>query len=85
MHINSKSLLFIRSAVNLDQSALAKKVGVTQSMISAVEKGKRQLSVGLEHKIRCEIGLDDEMIRRLTELHYEINNRIAKQSNRSGA
>lgn len=76
MNIKAKVLPFIRSAVNLDQSALAKKVGVTQSMISAVEKGKRSLSVGLERKIRCEIGLDDEMIRRLTELHFEISNQI---------
>jgi transcriptional regulator with XRE-family HTH domain len=76
MQIKANALPFIRSAVNLDQSALAMKVGVTQSMISAVEKGKRPLSVGLERKIRREIGLDDEMIRCLTELHFEINNQL---------
>lgn len=74
MHIKAKALPFIRSAINLDQSVLAKKVGVTQSMISAVEKGKRPLSVGLERKIRSEIGLNDEIISHLTELYLEIKN-----------
>ncbi|MBT2722860.1 helix-turn-helix transcriptional regulator [Bacillus sp. ISL-46] len=77
MNIKANALPFIRSAINLDQSSLAKKVGVTQSMISAVEKGKRPLSVGLERKIRSEIGLNDDMISRLTKLYREINNLIA--------
>lgn len=52
MRIKAKVLPFIRPSIGLDQSGLAKKVGVTQSMISAIEKGKRPLSMALERKIR---------------------------------
>jgi transcriptional regulator with XRE-family HTH domain len=76
MRITAKSLQFVRLSVGFDQSALAKASGLSQGMVSAIERGERSLNSEVELKLRRAIGLSDEMIGKIIDLHWEIQKEV---------
>jgi len=67
-----------RKSQGLNQTAFARKLGVTQSYISQLENGKRTLQLGPVLRILCELGFS-------VEIGREEPKRIARGSTRSTA
>ena len=68
MRLTGDLIRMVRFSRKLTQAALAKKIGVTQPLISYIEGGVKHLTIEMELRIREALNLDDITIRKLTNL-----------------
>ena len=66
MRLTGDLIRMVRISRKFTQAALAKKIGVTQPLISYLEGGIKQLTIEMELRIREALNLDDMAIRKLS-------------------
>lgn len=72
MKLNNKSVRVIRTALGMERSELAEKVGISAPMVSLIENGNRKLSVMVEKRMLEVFGISDELLFRLTDVLHAI-------------
>ena len=68
MRLTGDLIRMVRFSRKLTQAALARKIGVTQPLISYIEGGVKHLTIEMELRIREALNLDDTTIRKLTNM-----------------
>ena len=68
MRLTGDLIRMVRFSRKLTQAALARKIGVTQPLISYIEGGVKHLTIEMELLIREALNLDDTTIRKLTNM-----------------
>ena len=67
MRMTGDLIRMVRISRKLTQAALAKKVGVTQALVSYLESEVKHLTIEMELSIRQALHLDETAIRKLTD------------------
>jgi transcriptional regulator with XRE-family HTH domain len=62
----------------MEQDDLARLSGVSQGLVTQIERGVRTLQTDVERKFRRSVGLSDETIARLKYLFRDVQNERSK-------
>jgi transcriptional regulator with XRE-family HTH domain len=66
--LTSKKVRSLRLLLGLKQQELADITGLSFSLISSIERGRRSLTTNSENRIRKALNLNEQIIQNLTEI-----------------